>query len=166
MGGFLDRLEHEYSVIEKHKPINAKPDSRIQKYKIKDNFLNFWFRFIYKNRSAVETGNFQYVKDLILRDFSTFSGIMLERFFCDIFNATGKYNRIGSYWEKGNQNEIDLVAVNDMQKRLVVAEIKLNSDRINISVLKNKAARMLTDFKNYEVEFLALSLDDTVNYLK
>ena len=36
----------------------------------------------------------------------------------------GEYNQIGSYWEKGNQNEIDLVAVNDIKKTITLAEIK------------------------------------------
>ena len=33
-GGYLDRLEFDYALyISKHKPINAKPLSRLQKYK-------------------------------------------------------------------------------------------------------------------------------------
>ena len=56
VGGYLDRLENDYAVIDKYKPMNAKPNSKAQKYKITDNFLNFWFRFIYRNRSAVGQG--------------------------------------------------------------------------------------------------------------
>jgi AAA+ ATPase superfamily predicted ATPase len=69
-GGFLDRLENDYHLIERYKSIHAKPKSRSQKYLIKDNFLKFWFRFIYKNRSAIEMGNFAYVKEIIRCDFS------------------------------------------------------------------------------------------------
>ena len=72
VGGFLDRLENEYQIIEKVKPIFAKPNSRKIKYQIKDNFLNFWFRFIYKNRSAIEIGNYEYVKEIVRRDFDNF----------------------------------------------------------------------------------------------
>ncbi|MEN6384112.1 MAG: DUF234 domain-containing protein [Phycisphaerales bacterium] len=52
--------------------INAKPGSRLVKYKIHDNFLNFWFRFIYRNMSAIEIENFDYVKDIIKRDFKAY----------------------------------------------------------------------------------------------
>jgi len=40
IGGHLDRLENSYAIISKHKPIDAKPNSRLQKYKIMDNFLH------------------------------------------------------------------------------------------------------------------------------
>lgn len=62
VGGYLERLEKDYAVSKKFKPINAKPESKLQKYHIKDLFLKFWFRFIYCNRTAVETGNFTYIK--------------------------------------------------------------------------------------------------------
>ena len=117
VGGYLDRLERDYAIIEKYKPINAKPNSRSQKYRIVDNFLNFWFRFIYRNRSAIETGNFDYVKNVVKRDYPAYCGRVLERFYHDLFAGTNQYNLIGSYWEKGNRNEIDLVAINDMKKR-------------------------------------------------
>src|SRR5690554_5863937 len=58
-GGFLERLENEYGLIKKVRPILAKPNSRTVKYSIEDNFLKFWFRFIYKYRSAVEAGNLE-----------------------------------------------------------------------------------------------------------
>lgn len=117
IGGFLDRLENEYQIIEKVKPIFAKPNSRKIKYQIKDNFLNFWFRFIYKNRSAIEIGNYDYVKEIVNRDFNTFSGHMLERYFRQQFEESGNFSMVGNYWEKGNLNEIDLIAINELEKR-------------------------------------------------
>src|SRR5690606_37442793 len=74
VGGFLDRLENEFGIISKVRPILAKPTSRSVKYQIKDNFLNFWFRFIYKNRSAVEIGNLGLVKKIIERDYNVYNG--------------------------------------------------------------------------------------------
>jgi len=46
VGGYLDRLENEYTIIKKVKPIFAKEGSRTLRYEIIDNFFNFWFRFI------------------------------------------------------------------------------------------------------------------------
>ena len=165
VGGYLDRLEKDYALISKIKPINAKPGARALKYRIIDNFLTFWFRFIYRNRSAVETGNFLYIKEIISRDYITFCGTILEKFFYEIFANTQKYNRIGSYWEKGFQNEIDLVAINDLQKELVLAEIKFNKDKININKLKKKSERLVADFSGYKVKWLGLCLDDAETYL-
>jgi AAA+ ATPase superfamily predicted ATPase len=65
----------------------------LQKYYLRDNFLSFWFRFIYRNLSAVETGNVGYVREIIERDYATWSGKILERFFHDLYAASGKYNQ-------------------------------------------------------------------------
>jgi len=165
VGGYLERLEKDYAVIERRKPINAKPNSKTQKYVIIDNFLNFWFRFVYRNRSAIETGNFEYIKDEIFRDYSAYSGKILERFYRALFAEAGRYNRIGSWWDRSHQNEIDLVAVNDMKKELVIAEVKLNPKKINIEDLKRRAARLLADFPKYKIEWLALSLENIGDFL-
>ncbi|MBI4309164.1 MAG: hypothetical protein HY591_02415 [Candidatus Omnitrophica bacterium] len=165
VGGYLDRLENDYAIISKYKPIDAKPNSRSQKYKIIDNFLNFWFRFIYRNRSSIETGNFVYVKDLIKRDYPTCAGKVLERFYHDLFAQTNQYNRIGSYWEKGNQNEIDLVAINDMKKNIVMAEIKIKKQTTSIGALKQKANKLMAHYPKYTCEYLNLSLQDIKDYL-
>jgi uncharacterized protein len=164
-GGFLDRLENVYGIISKHKPIHAKPQSRMQKYRITDNFLNFWFCFLYRQRSAVETGNFEYVKQLVDRDYNVYSGRVLESFFQKLFAATQRFNRLGSYWEKGNLNEIDMVAVNDIEKKIVIAEIKLNKSKIRLEALKKRSERLLASYRGYSPEWLALSLDDSLEYL-
>ena len=160
IGGYLDRLEKDYAVIEKYKPINAKPNSKAQKYKITDNFLNFWFRFIYRNRSAVETGNFDYIRDIIRRDYSTYAGHILEQFYRALLAETGKYNRIGSYWEKDHLNEIDIVAMNDMKKELLIAEVKMKKAKIDLVALKEKSKALLASYPKYKVEWKGLGLED------
>jgi AAA+ ATPase superfamily predicted ATPase len=165
IGGHLGRLEKDYSLITRYKPVNAKPDTRTQKYKIVDNFLNFWFRFIYKNSATIEAGNFQYIKELIRRDYSTYAGEILERFFMELLAATGKYNIIGTYWEKGNQNQIDIVASNDLAKTITFAEVKLNKARIRLETLKQKSQRLLLEYPGYAPEWLELSLEDVKKYL-
>jgi len=158
-------LEKDYAIISKHKPIDAKPNSRMQKYKIIDNFLNFWFRFVYRHRSAVETSNFGYIRQIIDRDYAVFSGLVLEKFFHQLFADSHRYNRIGSYWEKGNQNEIDLVAVDDLSNTITIAEIKLDKSKIRLEKLKHKSQRLLLNYKGYTPQYLALSLEDAADYL-
>jgi len=165
VGAYLARLEQDYGLISRCKPINARPNARLLKYAINDNFLNFWFRFVFRNRSAVETGNYAYVREVIDRDYPTWSGLMLERFFRELFADSGNYNHVGSYWEKGNQNEIDLVAVNDLKKKLTVGEIKMNKARINLGTLKKKAERLLESYQGYEVTWVGLGLQDAADYL-
>src|SRR5690606_15989924 len=144
--GFLDRLEHEYGLVKKIRPVLAKPNSRSVKYMIEDNFLSFWFRFIYKYRSAVEAGNLDYLKAVILRDYNVYSGKILEKYFVDTLKFEKKYNLIGSYWERNNQNEIDIVAVNDMEKKVLFAEVKRNAKNISIEKLKEKSKNLIVKY--------------------
>ncbi len=159
-GGFLERLEKDFSIIRKIRPVLSKPESRSVKFEIVDNFLTFWFRFIFKYRSAVEIQNFEYMKQVVERDFDTFSGIMLERYFAEKMIEEQKYTTIGRYWERGNKNEIDIVAINEDTKEAVIAEVKLNADKINIDKLKQKSQKLIQNLNGYSIEYKGLSLND------
>ena len=161
VGGYLDKLENDYSIIKSIKPIFAKPGSRTQKYYIEDNFLNFWFRYVYKNRTALEIGNYDYVKKIVKDEFSTFSGLFLERYFKQKMALEGNFSNIGNYWEKGNLNEIDLICVNQKDRKVVFSEIKLQKNKINLSVLEQKSRKIIQkEFQDYEIKYEALSLED------
>lgn len=160
IGGHLERLEKDYNIIHKVRPLFAKPGSRFQKYAIDDNFLNFWFRFIFKNLSAVEMGNPGYVRRVVERDLDTYSGPFLEKFFIRLLEQSGRFNRIGPSWERGNANEIDIVAVNDLERRLLFAEVKLNKANISLTQLRAKARNILAAHPGYDAEFQGLSLED------
>jgi len=160
IGGYLERLEREYSVIKRVKPIFAKEGSRVLKYEIVDNFFSFWFRFIYKYKSTIEIENYEYVKNIAKRDFSTYSGKFLEKWFIHKLKLTHQYSKIGNYWERGNQNEIDIVAVNEEEKTMLLAEVKINSKKISIKTLQEKSKKLIQKFPDYKISFQGLSLED------
>ena len=160
ISGYLHRLEADYSIVKSIKPIGAKPNSKVQKYEIVDNFLAFWFRFIYKNQSLVELENFEKIKFIVDRDWSTFSGKYLEKLFVELVKQEKKYTQIGSYWERGNQNEIDIVAVDGLNKELLVCEVKLSKKRLDYNALVLKSKKLIEKYKNYKVEYKLLSIED------
>jgi len=160
VGGYLDRLENEYTIIKKVKPIFAKEGSRTLKYEIIDNFFHFWFRFVYKNRSAIEIENYEYIKSLVKRDYNTYSGRFLEKYFIEKLKASGEYSAIGTYWEKGNQNEIDIVAINEDEKKMLIAEVKRNPEKIDMSLLEEKAQKLIQKHSKYKVEFKGYSIEN------
>jgi len=164
IGGYLDRLDKDYAVIKKFKPINAKPGAKLQKYHIKDRFLQFWFRFIFRHRTAVETGNFEYIKRVLQKDLNNYKGKVLESFFYDLVSYSHQYNVLGSYWEKDGLNEIDLVAINDLDKKMMIAEIKLNKKKISLNVLKSKSAKLIRAYHGYDIQYVALSVQDAKDY--
>lgn len=166
VGGYLERLENEYDVIIKVKPIGAKKDSRNQKYTIKDNFIRFWFRFIYKNMTIIQNERFEYIKQLIERDISTYAGPILEKLFIEIMNNSPKYGLIGTYWEKGNLNEIDIVAIDDLLQEIYFAEVKLNKDKIKMKKLKEKTENILKKYSGYNASYEGLSITDIDRKIK
>ena len=162
VSGYLYRLEHDYNIIRSIKPFNAKPNSKVQKYEIIDNFLAFWFRFIYKYQSLIEAENYDRLKDIVTRDFDTFSGRFLEKLFIELLKEEKKYTKIGSHWERNNQNEIDIVAVDDFNKEVLIAEVKLNPDRLSEIVLREKAKNIIKQYAEYKITYKLWSLDDLV----
>lgn len=162
VGGFLDKLENDYQVISSIRPILSKPGARNVKYLISDNFLNFWFRFVYKYLNALEIGNYNYVKTIILRDYETYSGLFLEKFFRERLAVTGNYSQIGRYWNKRNLLEIDLVAINDYERSAMIAEVKRNRNKINLDKLRNRTSEIAEKLPGYQITYAALSLEDVL----
>lgn len=166
IGGYLDRLDNTYNVIKKKNPFDAKPNTKLQKYGINDQFLQYWFRYIYRHRTAVEMGNFNYIKKIIARDSSTYKGRVLEQFFYDLLADSHQFNKIGTYWNRSGTDEIDLVAVNDLEKKMLIIEIKLNKAKISLTKLEHKAQNLIKPYHDYDIEYLALSLDDAKAYIE
>lgn len=160
IGGFLDRLENDFGLITKVRPILSKPYGRNVRYMINDQFLNFWFRFIYKYRGAIEMGNLEYVKKIVRRDYKTYSGLVLERYFVNKIVSEEDLSEIGSYWEKNNQNEIDIVALNCYQKKAIIIEVKRQQENIKMNVLRQKATSLVAKLENYTIEYRGLSMKD------
>lgn len=125
-----------------------------------DAFLAFWFRFIYRHRSAIEIGNYSFIHQVIERDYPTWSGHWLEQMHREHIAASGQYNIVGSYWERGNQNEIDIVAINELEKSALIAEVKRNPANIRLSRLQEKAEKLRQQLKGYDVRFEGFSLED------
>lgn len=160
VGGYLDRLENEYNIIKRNRPFGAKEGSRSNRYKIEDNFLNFWFRFIYKYRSAVEIGNLDYVRNVVERDYETYSGIVLEKYFRAAMMDSKKFSDIQSYWNSKGENEIDIVAINEANRQLFFCEVKRNPKRISLKILEEKAKEISQKYPKFNVSYKGFSLED------
>ena len=168
IGTILQNLESDFDIIAKMRPITSKENSRDVRYKIIDPFLRFWFKFIYSNRSAVEMENFDYIKKVLNRDFDTFSGIELEALCEAILIESKQFNRIGSYWDKKGENEIDIVAINDFDKRILIIEVKRQLKRYSHNKLVMKSSGLLSKLKlkKYQIDYQCFSLDNLDEQLK
>jgi AAA+ ATPase superfamily predicted ATPase len=160
VGPQLEKLEKEFDLIRRVRPILSKPNTRRIKYEIEDIFLTFWFRFIYKNQSAIEIGNLAYVRQVIDRDYSTYAGAILERYFKEKLALSKRYSAIGSWWNNSGSDEIDIVALNDAEKTALFAEVKLQQKRLRTGSLSYKAEPLLKQLDEYAIKYVGLSIQD------
>ena len=163
IGGYLTKLENEYEIIAKKQPLFEKSSTKNVRYTIEDNFFTFWFRFIYKYSYMLEIENYESLKTIINRDYETFSGLMLERYFRRVLINRQAYTRIGGWWDRKGENEIDIVAENELDNQATFFEVKRKAGNIDIEVLKHKASAFLRatgELKGYDISYKGLSMDD------
>ena len=163
IGGYLSKLEKDFGIIAQLRPIFSKPSAKSVRYYIADNFLTVWFRFFYKYMNYVESGNIRQLKEIVLRDYPTISGIMLERYFRQKARESGRYTDIGSYWDRKGEHETDIILVNEHDRVLRIGEIKRQAKNIDMRVLNEKSDYFLSLYPNltsYSKELLALSMQD------
>ena len=159
-GRYLDTLETEYSLIKKRRPMWAKPNSQGVKYYIDDCFLNFWFRFIESNRSLVELGKLNLLEEVIRNEYTQFSGLVLEKYFRQLYGEKERVTEVSHWWDSQGENEIDLIAIEQLDKRATVAEVKRNPKKFDNKLLLEKYEHIKKHLKGYKVEFRGLSMND------
>lgn len=159
-GAYLSNLHEDYTFISKNIPILSKPGVRSIKWQIEDPFLRFWFRFVYPYQGLIESNQTSLLLQYVTDNYMQFTGKTLERFYHDWAMQSGRYTRIGNWWDKKGENEIDMVALNEFEKTCVIAEIKRNPKKLSLSGLEAKAAVLLPILKNYRITYSLLSLDD------
>ncbi len=162
-GAYLNNLHEDYTFISKNTPILSKPGVRNIKWQIDDPFLRFWFRFVYPYQGLIESNRTELLLQYVSDNYTLFTGKTLERFFHDRMWQTGHYTRIGNWWDKKGEQEIDMVALNEFDKTCVIAEIKRNPKKLSLTGLEAKANAFLSEMKGYRTEYRLLSLEDVMD---
>ena len=155
--------------IEKRTPITEKNPEKSRKglYFIADNFLRFWFCYVYPYKGELELDNMQIVLDEIHKDFKEkFVAFAYEDICKDIFAKLCSNNaisfvpsRIGSYWlnDYDGDTEIDVMSVDHQNKQVFVGECKYHTKPVDAPVyftLKEKvdnASEIRKSFPKYNV---------------
>ena len=154
-GGYITKLEDDYGLIEKRQPIFERSANKNCIYAIKDDFLRFWFRFVWKYAYLVELRYYEELQEIIKRDYKAFSGLALEGYFRTKFIENHEYTKIGGWWDRKGENEIDLVCENEFTNKLNLYEVKREPSRFDAALLERKAEVFLS--KNPQLRSKALS---------
>lgn len=132
--------------------------------------MNFWFKYIERNRSYIELQNFDDLRQLAKSDYPTYSGKVLEKYFKRKLAEEGGFKEIGSWWEtKSSANkqqlnpfEIDIVALKSNGKKALIAEVKrVPENNYNHTVFMEKVEHLKhKEMAKYDIETLVLGLKD------
>ena len=139
----------DLDILEREVPITEENPEKSKKglYKIKDNYLRFWFAFVYPNMSFIESGHSRIVMNKIRNSLVknhiafVYEDVCKERMW-DL-NGEGawpfNFSKIGRYWD--SKDEIDIVALDPEGKNLILGECKYWAEPVGVSVLRDLEAK-------------------------
>ncbi|ASJ04833.1 MULTISPECIES: ATP-binding protein [Thermococcus] len=130
-------------IVEREVPVTAtlKEASKRGLYSIADNYFAFWFRYVLPNKGYLEAGLAEEVWERSKSDFNAYMGSVFEKLIRNpevFLRLTGfRFTKLGRWWRKGE--EIDLLALNEMEKRALLIEVKWKelSEREARGILKD-----------------------------
>ena len=154
----------------KNVPITEKNPERSRKslYYVSDNFIRFWFRYVYPFKGELELDNQQIVLDEMGKDFKQkFVAFAYESICRNIFAELCRKgqidfapSRIGSYWRNDNEGdtEIDVAAVDNQHKRMFLGECKYHAKPVDVAVYsalqeKGQSKELTAAFSGYKIVY-------------
>lgn len=162
----------ELNYIERVIPFGSNPlKGKISQYKITENFIAFWYRYVFSVKSEIERGNGNIYFGLALNDLSEFIGPIFEDVteqYLRRLNSFGKLPFIaksfGKWWgkdRKGNIQEVDIVVESVTGQELLVGECKWrNSFKVDKTIeVLNERATYFDKYITHKYLFTKLPVD-------
>ncbi len=146
----LERLE----CIQKIAPVTEPKKSKKTIYRIRDNFMDFWFKFIYPNRSYIEENNYKKFREILGVYFEKHVSFAFEGICRDFLKRQNAKNLLPAYFTKigtwygfyrddgqRKEVEIDIVALDENETGILFAECKWQD------LHQREAEQVLSDLK-------------------
>ncbi|MEK6846069.1 MAG: DUF234 domain-containing protein, partial [Nanoarchaeota archaeon] len=137
---YVQRLDELLDLVAKCDPVLGK--ERLGRYRIKDYFFKFWYKFVFPHQTALNLGNTPLVLKAIETDLNSYVGRVFEDIIKELLilylNKKIKeieinFENIGSWWDR-HGHEIDIVAYNEKEKRILVGEVKWANRPVDVDV--------------------------------
>lgn len=161
----MSRLETQFNLLKKNYPFGKESSGRGTRYLLTDEYFRFWFKFIEPMTfaSLYESSQWKLSEGLFDKAWPDFCERTLENWFLKYFSESEDWTAGGQWWDKKGENEIDLIAVNELEDKIQFAEIKRNPKKICLEKLREKAEVFLKSnakYQKFSVSFTGLSLED------
>ena len=86
--------------------------------------------------------------------------IWAQSFHTQRYAEQERVTEVSSWWDRSGEMEIDLIAVCGLDRKVTVAEVKRNRNKIDLQLLKEKVKQIKPLFPRYKIQTLGLSLED------
>ena len=136
----------DLDILEKESPISENiENTKKVLYKIKDNYLKFWFSYVYPYQSYLEIENLTYIKNKIENEFDLYVSKIYEDLARESVWENMKFPlvKVGRWWDK--DTEIDIVALGEDNK-IVFGECKYSKKQVGLNILnelKEKSKKVI-----------------------
>jgi hypothetical protein len=160
---YLETLQ-QLHLVERMVPVTETQPHKSRRglYRLKDNFLRFWFRFVLPNHSQLERGAKEVVFDsAIAPDLDAFTSTVFEQACRQYFWRNGLNGKlpflprqIGGWWQANE--EIDIVLLSDTHTMLV--ECKWSRRPVGVDILEQLEAKSRALVKEVDGRTLLLGL--------
>ncbi len=129
---YLHVLEH-LGFVQRVYPVTDTIKKRLKgkgRYKIADNFIDFWFHHVYAYQEMLEQQQQDHVTRTIKKTIHHYLGPKFEEFILRSFHTLKVFSatKVGKWWHK--DVEIDIVALNERNDAIFLGECKWR-DRIS-----------------------------------
>lgn len=152
----------EKGMLRKTVPVTERnPEkSKLGQYEIEDEYMNFWFRFVYPHMQQISMGNTagaeadfknRFINDHVSYVFKE----LCRELTYDLGDSIGFVPfRTGAYWNRSRS--IDVVAINDDEKRIFAADCEyLNLTKVDGYALESLKAKcsLTEEFRGYKITY-------------
>ena len=121
-------------VVRREYPVTQTRESRNAFYSLSDNYYDFWFEFVYPNKSLIEEDRQELLMDNIGENLWVHYSHVFEDICRDlIWHLPYNYNKVGRWWHK--DVEIDVVALNEKKREILFGECKWSNNRVGRKLL-------------------------------
>lgn len=169
IGGYLQVLTERYRLIERKLPVFSPDKARQGRYYVTDNFLSAWLAVL---ANRVSARAFRPLEQLVAeadQGLAEIEGVGLEKLAGQLYEERSRRGigdfpltrRITGYWDR-KDTEIDLVAVNEAEKRIRFGSCKRSAKKLleDVRNFKEHVDRFLNEHRQYQkwgIDYVGIS---------
>ncbi len=186
LGGYLAKLENEYCLVTKQRPILASPSSRnTVSYYMKGQQMEFWFRYFFSWPDEAALGSWESMRQRAEQDFRSYSKQVMVRFLRRKFLMENGITELGGDWkstqlprkksgrylqkdklaQKSKRPEAvfetDIIALDRKHRNALIADVEYDTAAFRKDEFKERVAEFAKGpLRGYTLDTRLFTLDD------